>query len=91
MELVNKEDYIGKRENWKDLVKLFPNKWIAMSDCTWNRADIVDGVVDGIMTDEEAKEERALYFDISEVCRRTTVGSYGGYIDVRIFENQLIC
>jgi hypothetical protein len=83
----SKENYIGKRATWNDLVRLFPDRWIAMSDCTKDRADIVDGVVEGILTDSEVEQGVGKFVKKFEVLDRTSLGDYGGYVDVRVVED----
>jgi hypothetical protein len=86
--VAKKEDYIGKVITWREVINLFPDRWIAMRDYVMSGSNIVQGVLVGVMTDREADTELNKHLKAGDICRRTTFGGEEGYLNVRVFENR---
>ena len=71
---------IAKRMTWDDIVDQYPERWVAIRDAEMDGADIISGIVEAVLTDEEVGEYReqaalGLLFD------RTTEGNWYGPIN----------
>ena len=71
---------IAKRMTWDDIVDQYPERWVAIRDAEMDGADIISGIVEAVLTDEEVGEYReqaapGLLFDI------TTEGNWYGPIN----------
>jgi hypothetical protein len=84
----SKEEYIGKECIWKQLIELFPGKWIALHNYEMDGSTLIKGVVDDIMSDDESKERMIKYIDSNHICRRTTEWLGGSYANVRIIQSR---
>lgn len=49
---------IGKRMTWDDIIKQYPDKWVAFSSYNGWGPDVDDGVVEVVLSDEEYIEHR---------------------------------
>ena len=68
-----------RRMTWEEMVDQYPERWVAIRDAQMDGADIVSGIVDAVLTDDEIGEYReqaapGLLFD------RTTEGNWYGPI-----------
>ncbi len=69
----------NRRMTWEEMVDQYPDRWIAIRDAQMDGADIVSGIVEAVLTDDEIGEYReqaahGLQFD------RTTEGNWYGPI-----------
>ena len=69
----------AQRMTWDEMVDQYPERWIAIRDAEMNGADIISGIVEAVLTDEELGDYReqaapGLLFD------RTTEGNWYGPI-----------
>jgi hypothetical protein len=87
MAVLNKDEYIGKYMQWSDLVKLFPDKWVAVGDCKLDGTNISAGVVKDIVEDEDVDDKLIGYTNNHWICDRTTSQMLGGPVSVRIIKN----
>lgn len=44
---------IGKRMTWDDIIKQYPDKWVAFSSYNGWGPDVDDGVIEVVLSDEE--------------------------------------
>ena len=78
-----KELEVGKRYKWVDAVKTYPGKWVRMSDCTMDHAEVVDGIFLGVYSDEESEkvELEMIENKSKDILDRTTSDMAIGVID----------
>jgi hypothetical protein len=68
----NKEDFIGKRMTWDDMVECLPDLWVVIRDYGFKDGNITDGIITDILTDDEIENKPQKYRDEKYVCIRTT-------------------
>ena len=69
----------AQRMTWDEIVDQYPERWVAIRDAEMQGADIISGIVEAVLTDEEIGDYRdhaepGLLFD------RTTEGNWYGPI-----------
>jgi hypothetical protein len=85
MSIVSKDDYIGKRVTFAELLESFPDSILILSNCSKEYADIIDGVVIDVVPDnaENRSKMTRLRRDGFEVIK---TGGNGGYIHGELCE-----
>ena len=68
------------RISWDDMVKEYPNLWVAVKDAEMDGADIVSGEVVAAQSDEEMREFRIKHRGAGFVFRRTSECGFNGHI-----------
>lgn len=68
------------RMSWEEMVKAYPDQWVAVKDAQMDGADIVSGEVVAAMPDIEMHEFRIGKRKSELVFRRTSEGDFNGYI-----------
>lgn len=65
---------MGQKKSWKEIVKEYPDKWVALSDCSMEGIRIIKAVVVAICSDQErlGTEKQLVEKNIRFVWRRTT-------------------
>jgi hypothetical protein len=84
----SKVNYIGKRFTWDELVELFPDTWIAVTDCVMDGPNILDCVLLEVFDDDGVEDKMPKFIRKGVKCRRTTIGMGVGYIHGRVVENK---
>lgn len=67
-------EYKGKMMTWKEIVEIFPSKWVYVTDYEMDGPDIIKGKIAGVVTD---KDNGSMYvycrdYGIDYVRSRTT-------------------
>ena len=47
---------IGKRLSWDEIVQMFPNRWVGVSDYKFRGADLESGVLQAVCPDDKISE-----------------------------------
>lgn len=72
---------IGKRMTWDDIVKQYPDKWVAFSSYNGWGPDVDDGIIEIVLSDDEYPEYRASHLRDGWFYKRTTDNvDFGGFI-----------
>ena len=73
--------YEGKMMTWKEMVEIFPSKWVYVTDYEMDGPDIVKGRIVGVVTDEEDGDMYIYCRDngIDYMRSRTTEGFVSGF------------
>lgn len=62
MVVANAEDYIGKRLTYDELVELFPDRWVGVSNPEWEGpgygGTLVSGVLEFVCVDSEKSSKK---------------------------------
>mgnify|MGYP006916293025 CR=1 FL=1 len=70
-----------KNMTWQDMVKEYPDRWVAVGNAVMNGPDIVSGDVVAVKTDEEICDYEVKHLREGLVFMRTTEGNWDGIID----------
>ncbi len=46
-------EYKGKMMTWKEIVEIFPSKWVYVTDYEMDGPDIIKGKIVGVVTDKD--------------------------------------
>ncbi|MBO6113012.1 MAG: hypothetical protein J6P45_08200 [Lachnospiraceae bacterium] len=68
-----------RRMTWEEMVDRYPERWVAIRDAKMDGADIVSGIVEAVLTDDEVGD----YMDQAApelLFERTTEGNWYGPI-----------
>lgn len=68
------------RMTWDEIVHRYPDRWVAISDAEMDWPDIISGVVEAVLSDDEISEYEA-HCDPSFIIDRTTEGNWYGPIN----------
>ena len=68
------------RLSWDDMVKKYPNLWVAVKDAEMDGADIVSGEVVTARPDKEMRKFRIEHRGAGFVFRRTSECGFNGHI-----------
>ena len=72
---------IGKRMTWDDIVKQYPDKWVALSSYNGWGPDVDDGIIEVVLSDDEYPDYRVAHIDDGWFYKRTTDNvDFGGFI-----------
>lgn len=65
---------MDKKKSWKEIVREYPDKWVALSDCSMEGFRIIKAVVVAICSDQERlnTEKQLIKDNIRFIWRRTT-------------------
>ena len=66
---------------WQDMVKSYPDRWVAVGNAIMDGPNIVSGDVVAVKTDEEISDYQADHLKEGLRFRRTTEGNWDGIID----------
>ncbi len=69
------------RLSWAEMVRAYPNMWVAVRDAEMDGADIVSGEVVEARSDREMRQFRMRNRNAGYVFRRTSEGNFNGHID----------
>jgi hypothetical protein len=84
----SKKDYVGKILDMDRITELFPNRWVALSDCVYSQHVIDKCTLLDVFTDEEVEKGEMLdYIRNGVECMRTTIGLEAGYVNGKIVED----
>ncbi len=74
------------RMTWDDMVKKYPDLWVAIKDAEMDGADVMSGEVVTAQSDEEMRKFRIEHRGSGLVFRRTSECGFNGHItsDLRI-------
>lgn len=84
--LADKDQYIGKRLTWEEVVDIFPDLWVALKDCRMSGIDVEDGILVDVIADKDVKGYMKQHFDENIFIDRTTESCVVGYIHGEIKE-----
>ena len=69
------------RFTWEQMVQQFPDQWVAVKEAEMDGGDIISGEVVCAKPDEEMRSFRAKNRKCGFVFRRTSEGTFNGFID----------
>lgn len=75
-----KEQYIGKQLTWDEVVKLFPDLWVAFKDCEYHKVTFIRGTLVDVIEDKDRIDYMNKHWGEGLHIDRTTEESGGGYI-----------
>ena len=50
------DSVLGRRYSWDEIVKMFPDKWVALTEYEFKGADVTSGVLQAVCSDEKITE-----------------------------------
>ena len=48
----DKDDYIGKRLSWNEVVNLFPDLWVTLEDYIYTDKDVINEILEDVIQDK---------------------------------------
>ncbi len=75
--------------SWEEMVKRYPDQWVAVKNATMDGADIISGEVVVAKNDRDMRKFRVKNRKTGLVFRRTSEGAFDGFInsDIKITVN----
>ena len=71
---------VGTRMTWEEMVEKYPDMWVSIRDAEMDGPDVVAGMLDSAISDEEIGDYEADHWGDGLICRRTTEGGWLGPI-----------
>ncbi len=79
--MADKDDYIGKRLSWNEVVNLFPDLWVTLEDYIYTDKDVINEILEDVIQDKDIDDYMYAHSDEDSFTLRTTEGNFGGYIN----------
>ena len=51
--MADKDDYIGKRLSWNEVVNLFPDLWVTLEDYIYTDKDVINEILEDVIQDKD--------------------------------------
>lgn len=71
---------MGECMKWEEIIKLYPDKWIALQDTVMDGPNVISGYICAVLTDEQICDYEDEHMGEPVIFRRTTEGEWNGTI-----------